>query len=145
MATVVGRYTVGNQAQRIRRAFSAQSLEGTMSVPGGHEPSGGLRGHLASRGMGQTWWQDLIKTGVETVSTRFKYGPGTVVQETEQGTIYYQQPEGTQPSLPVIPGPISQQQYGVQTPEGFATGFSVGTVALVGVGLLVFMAMSRRK
>jgi hypothetical protein len=95
--------------------------------------------------MGQTWWQDLIKTGVETVSTRFKYGPGTVVQTTPQGTIYYQQPEGTQPSLPIIPGSLSSQQYGVATPEGFATGFSVGTVALVGVGVLVFMAMSRRK
>ena len=145
MAAIVSRLSVGNQAARIRQAFSSQSLERTTSLPKGHDGLGGLTGmraHFASKGMGQVWWQDLIKSGVETAQKFvLRPQPGTLVQQTPQGTITYRQPEGMQPSLPILPSPMGSQSTAIQTPEGFSTGMALA----LGAGLIAVVLVMRRK
>jgi len=128
MAAIPTRYSVGNQAQRIADAFSSQNFAGGVGLPN----TPGIAGLGA-------WWEDLIKAGTGIVQSRFGTPPGMVIQRTPQGEIIYRQPEGSTTTLPIIPGPLSTQQYGVSGPEGFSTGMAIA----LGVGVLALVLVMR--
>ena len=130
MAAIPTRYSVGNQARRIAYAFSSQNLAGGVHYPDRAGKLGGLG----------AWYDQLISGGMTFLQSRYGTPTGTVIQRTPQGEIIYRQPEGSTTTLPVVPGPLTSQQYGVSTPEGFSTGMAVA----LGVGVIALVLVMKK-
>lgn len=126
----VSAFHVSNQAEDIARAFAVQSMAGGYGLPRAAPANGG--------GLG-AWYDQLLSGGMDFLQSRWGTPPGTVVQTTPQGQVIYRQPEGSTVTLPVIPGPLSTQQYGVAAPEGFSTGMAIA----LGVGVLALVMVMR--
>ena len=101
------------------------------------------RNHAPVAGVGAVDWSNLLSTsvgrGFDFLDSRFGTPAGTLVQQSD-GSMVYRQPTGSNVTLP-----ITNQQYGLQTPEGFSTGIATGTMVMVGAGVLILVLLMKKR
>lgn len=123
MASIVTKYSPGNQSALIRAAYGDSSA-------------------MPLQGLGVDWGNVLsssINRGFDFLGQRFGTPSGTLVQGSD-GSVIYRQPTGSNVTLPIGVNTAS-----LNAPEGFSTGIATGTLVMVGAGVLVLVLMMRKR